>query len=148
MDFTEAVKTVLTQKYATFSGRASRSEFWWFQLFVILFWTGLGLLFAVPLSLAAAGGFGSFLAMVFGLVAVVAVFGLVIPSIALTVRRFHDHNASGWWVLLFYVAGVIPYVGFLSSLVLLVIMAVKGTEGPNRFGPDPLRPDSTDWQAA
>jgi len=65
------------------------------------------------------------------------VLASIIPSIALQVRRFHDQDRSGWMVLL----GFIPYVG---GLIVFIFMCLKGTTGPNRFGPDPLDPSSID----
>lgn len=61
--------------------------------------------------------------------------GSLIPSIAVTVRRFHDQDKSGW----FYLLSFIPYVG---GLIALVFMLIEGTRGPNRFGPDPKDPGS------
>ena len=61
----------------------------------------------------------------------------IIPSIAVTVRRLHDQNLSGWMYLL----GFIPYVG---GIVLIVFMCLEGTKGENRFGPDPMDPASAD----
>lgn len=60
--------------------------------------------------------------------------GIIIPSIAVQVRRLHDQNMRGWWVLL----GLIPYVG---GFIMLVFMLIPGTAGPNRFGPDPKQPE-------
>jgi len=68
------------------------------------------------------------------LIICVVALALFIPSLAVTVRRFHDQDKSGWYILL----GFIPYVG---SLILLVFMCLDGTRGENRFGPDPKGPD-------
>ena len=65
------------------------------------------------------------------------VLGSIIPSIAVQVRRFHDQDRSGWMILL----GFIPYVG---TFIVIIFMCLKGTTGPNRFGPDPLDPSSVD----
>lgn len=142
MGFTEAVRTVLREKYATFQGRALRSEFWWFALFIIL----VEILMVGVLALATngfqdfetgtIGGFAIFLMIVFG------IFGLFIfiPTIAVTVRRFHDVNLSGWWYLGLTLAGIIPFVGFVASIATFVITVLKGTDGPNKFGPDPKNP--------
>jgi uncharacterized membrane protein YhaH (DUF805 family) len=71
--------------------------------------------------------------------AVLGIYFLVflIPGIAVQVRRFHDQDKSGWFVLL----GLIPYIG---GLILFVFMCLEGTRGPNRFGPDPKDPYSED----
>ncbi len=67
-----------------------------------------------------------------------------IPSIAVTVRRFHDRDMSGWWYLGLSLAGIIPFVGFLASIAFLVLMFLPGTQGSNRFGPDPKDPYAED----
>lgn len=141
MGFTEAVRTVLKQKYATFSGRASRSEYWWFMLFYFLALVALGFLAGV-LAFATSGGGAaspvSYAVVICGL-AILAVF---LPLISLTVRRFHDRNISGWWYLALFVLGFVPYVGIVVGFAILVISVLPGTEGPNKFGPDPLRPEA------
>lgn len=75
---------------------------------------------------------------IYGLYALAA----FIPSIAVTVRRFHDRDMSGWWYLGLLAAGLIPFVGFIASIALLVLMCLEGTRGTNRFGPDPKDPYS------
>ncbi len=144
MTFTDAVGTCLREKYVTFSGRASRSEYWWFQLFYLLVMVGLALIFL------AAGGFnqidpvtGDFngfngAAIVAMVLAAVVAFALILPLISVVVRRFHDRNLSGWWYLAGAIAGMVPIVGFAASIAIFVITVLKGTEGPNKFGPDPL----------
>jgi len=69
---------------------------------------------------------------------------IVIPGIAVTVRRFHDRDMSGWWYLGFVVLGMIPKIGGLFSLAMLVLMALPGTPGPNRYGADPKDPLDTE----
>ena len=66
-------------------------------------------------------------------------YGLIIliPSAAVTVRRLHDRDLSGWWYLAVIVAGFVPVAGLLASIALIVFMALPGTSGPNRFGGDP-----------
>lgn len=127
---------VAFNNYADFSGRASRSEYWQFQLlnFIVMF---------VASFLAAFGsGLGpSSATFMFGVV--LGVFWILIsavPNIAVTVRRFHDHNVSGWWYPGRLLLGLIPYVGILAILFLLITMARAGSWGPNRFGPDPVNP--------
>lgn len=145
MTFTESIRTVLRQKYATFSGRASRSEFWWFQLF---YWL---LLLAYLLVIFSLGQFsasmlnGNFTAFgsIISIPAFLVILGLFIPSIALQVRRFHDHNLSGWWYLLILLLSAIPYLGALVALAMLALFILPGTNGPNKFGPDSRNPDIT-----
>jgi uncharacterized membrane protein YhaH (DUF805 family) len=71
-----------------------------------------------------------------GLVGII-LLAFLIPSIAVQVRRFHDQDKSGWFILL----GLIPYIG---GIILFVFMCIEGTRGPNRFGPDPKDPYSED----
>jgi uncharacterized membrane protein YhaH (DUF805 family) len=114
MPFGAAVRACLTQ-YAGFAGRARRSEYWWFALFAFVVYVVAALLDAVV---------G---AQVFS---VVAGLGLLLPSIAVGVRRLHDTGRSGWWWLI----GLVPFVG---GIVLLVFACLDGEPGPNRFGPSP-----------
>ena len=125
MNMQTAVQTVL-RKYAVFSGRASRSEFWWWVLALCLVSMALslieGAIFAPMLgyervSPAAGQPLGSLFSIV-----------VFLPALAVTVRRLHDTDHSGWWVLL----GFIPIIG---TLVLLWWYIQPGTEGDNRFGP-------------
>lgn len=144
MTFSESVRTCLIKKYATFSGRASRSEYWWFQLFYFLVMIGLVLIFAAAGGLSsidpATGQFNGFggATIVAMVLMVVAILGMILPLISAVVRRLHDRNMSGWWYLAAIVVGMVPFVGFLASIALLVITVLKGTEGPNNYGPDPL----------
>lgn len=108
-------------RYAQFTGRTSRSEFWWFQLFIMII--------SIPLYLLSfyAGYSGSQgPALVVTGLGVVMWLAFVLPSIAATIRRLHDTDRSGWWLLL----GFVPFV----SLVLLVFLLLPGTPGGNRFG--------------
>jgi len=142
MGFSEAVRTVLTQKYATFSGRASRSEFWWFQLFYTL------VLIAFLIVAALSGVFTnienepSSLLFIFGGIGGLFALAMFLPQISLQVRRFHDRNISAWWYLTLFLLNMIPAVGPIAGLAMLVITILRGTEGPNKFGPDPLRPEA------
>lgn len=137
MGFIDAVKTCLTAKYATFEGRAARSEFWYFSLFHILALLAFGALGFVlgGGSNFRAGNLRAFLPFV---PLIIAVLALMLPSVAVTVRRLHDRDMSGWWYLGFIVLGAIPVVGRAVNVVTLVLYALKGTVGPNRFGRDPL----------
>jgi uncharacterized membrane protein YhaH (DUF805 family) len=157
------------KRYADFSGRSRRMEFWMWQLFQIIVYVGFTVLMMVvgggmmmaaadPGALAAAGGGVLILGMLY-LIYILAVF---IPSIAVSVRRLHDTNRSGWWIL----APLAPYILVIAgggmalsspdspggggavmliglagvvilALVLLVFYLLEGTKGPNRYGPDP-----------
>lgn len=139
------------KRYAEFTGRSRRMEYWMFSLLYLLVFVVAGILMAVggldletlagtstatsepgPLFYVGAGIIGLFF------------LGSFIPGIAVTIRRFHDRDMSGWWVLGFAVLGVLPFVGWLASIAQLVIMALPGTKGPNRFGDDPIDPNSAD----
>ncbi|WP_243831268.1 DUF805 domain-containing protein [Stenotrophomonas sp. CC22-02] len=108
-------------RYAQFSGRASRSEFWWFQLFIVII--------SIPLYVLSfyAGYTGSStLALVVSGLSVVLWLVFVLPCLAATVRRLHDTDRSGWWVFLAFV----PFV----SLAALVFLVLPSSPGDNRFG--------------
>lgn len=116
MTFPDAVRRCFTL-YATFAGRARRSEFWFFWLFNLLAHGVAGLLDAAIFSVAAP------------LNAIVSLL-LLVPNLAVAVRRLHDGGRSGWWLLLF----LVPLVGIV---VLLIWYLSRGQDGPNRFGADP-----------
>lgn len=109
------------KKYAEFSGRARRSEYWYFTLFNIIASILLAIVDAVFGTFSAEAGMG-----VLGGIYTLAV---LIPSIAVSVRRLHDTGRSGWWILL----AVLP----IANLVLLVFMVLDSNPGENRFGPNP-----------
>lgn len=134
------------KRYAEFSGRSRRMEYWMFALLnvivitVLMFVTlGAGGAAGV-LEAEASGDSTAGLTALFGgmgLLILVWVLAILIPSIAVTVRRLHDRDMSGWWYLGAVIGGMIPYLGLLVSIAFLVLMALPGTPGPNRFGPDP-----------
>lgn len=126
MSFTAAVRSVLSQ-YVQFGGRARRSEYWWFVLFSIL----VGIVAAI-LDVAL-GTDSSSSAWSAGLVGTLVNLALLLPSLAVGVRRLHDTNRSGWWLLI----ALIPLVG---AIVLIVFFVQDSTPGPNRFGPSPKEP--------
>lgn len=132
MGFQDAVKSFY-RRFFDFETRSTRSEYWWVQLFMLIVYF---IFFALFFGLAGAtGGFDSEQPPAwFGLgMLVFAAFALanIIPAIAVTVRRFHDQDKSGWMYLLAF----IPLVG---GFVVLIFMILEGTKGVNRFGTDPL----------
>lgn len=121
------------RRYADFSGRSRRMEYWMFSLFQFLVLCAFFLLiFIGGYSIDEYGGSGELGALgyvgIIGLV--IFALGSFIPSLAVTVRRLHDQDKSGWWILIQFV----PYIG---GLIMLVLMFIDGTRGENRFGPDP-----------
>jgi uncharacterized membrane protein YhaH (DUF805 family) len=114
MTFVESIKAVLTN-YAGFTGRASRSEFWWFYLFTVL----VSLVFNV----LSGGNAGSF----FGIVSALVSLALLLPSLAVGVRRLHDIGRSGWFLLF----ALIPLAGII---ILIVWWARAGDVSDNAFG--------------
>ena len=126
------------KRYFDFSGRSRRKEYWMFVLLAFIVYILLGgMLFAVGMSVNSMGepemGGGG---MVFAGLLGIFVLASLIPSLAVQVRRFHDQDKSGWFVLINFV----PYIG---GLIVLVFMCLEGTRGPNRFGPDPKDPNSS-----
>lgn len=121
------------RKYATFGGRARRAEYWWFALFY-----GLILIAATVLDVAVLGQSAPedapFGPPGIGLAGSLAVFAFLIPSIAVSIRRMHDLDRSGWWVLV----GLTPIIG---SIILLIWFCTRGTQGANAYGEDPLSQD-------
>jgi uncharacterized membrane protein YhaH (DUF805 family) len=123
------------KKYADFTGRARRSEYWLFTLFVII----VGVVFSILTGITAgSGAAGQMNGATMALTGIYGIFGLavLIPSIAVGFRRLHDTDRSAWWLLIAF----IPLVG----LVLLVFYILPGTTGPNRFGPDPKASGTAD----
>jgi uncharacterized membrane protein YhaH (DUF805 family) len=114
MSFSDAVSTCL-RKYATFSGRARRSEYWWFAL--------ANVLVAVVAALVD---------QILGtsVVSLLVTLALLLPSLAVAVRRLHDTGRTGWWCFI----ALVPFVG---AVVLLVFECLDSTPGDNQYGPSP-----------
>lgn len=109
MSFGDAISTCFN-KYAEFGGRARRSEYWWFFLFTLIVSMVLS-----PLSTA---------------LSVLASLALLVPSLAVGVRRMHDTGRSGWYLLI----SLIPLVG---TIILIVWLATEGEPGANQYGESP-----------
>ena len=157
------------KRYADFSGRSRRMEYWMFQVFNVLVYIAVLVLMMIvgggalmtggdPSALAAAGG----AVMIVGGLYFLFVLAMFIPNLAVSVRRLHDTNRSGWWILApiaGYVimlvgammaagspdnpglGGIVAMIGGIAALILaltvLVFMFLEGTRGPNNYGPDP-----------
>lgn len=131
------------KRYAEFSGRSRRMEYWMFTLLNVIVVTvlmflafGAGGMASLTNPETAAAGVGAMFGGL-GLLLIVYSLAVLIPGIAVTVRRLHDRDMSGWWYLGAIIGSMIPLVGFLVAIAFLVLMALPGTVGPNRFGPDP-----------
>lgn len=138
------------RRYAEFSGRSRRKEYWMYILLLII--VTLVVSFVEGLL-----GLNGMIGGLYGPVSALLVLGTLIPSLAVGIRRLHDTNRTGWWMLV----GIVPYVasaallysgnlvlagtlGFVAlgaAILLLVFMVLEGTKGPNRFGPDPKGED-------
>ncbi|MFL6161851.1 MAG: DUF805 domain-containing protein [Jatrophihabitantaceae bacterium] len=117
MGFADAVRSVFS-KYVVFSGRARRSEFWWFALFTLILYILVGIIDAAIGSSA---------------LLIIVVLALLLPSLAVTVRRLHDTGRAGWWILI----SLVPFIG---GIILLVFECQDSQPGVNAFGPSPKDP--------
>jgi len=115
VSFTDGVQTALISKYVDFSGRARRSEYWWFALFNFL----AGLIASVI-----------DLALDTRIVEYVVTLGLFLPSLSVAARRLHDVGRTAWWLLLM----LVPFLGWIA---LLIFWVMDSEPGDNRFGPNP-----------
>ena len=123
MSFSQAVSSVLLNKYATFSGRARRSEYWWWYLFVTIVFVVAGILDrVVGLTYSDTTLYGGWIATIAGIV-------FLVPNLAVAVRRLHDTGRTGWWLLI----GLIPVIGFFVLLYFFVL----DSENDNQYGPYP-----------
>lgn len=146
------------QKYADFTGRAPRAEFWWYVLAIVILSIIARIIDSI-LGLKVAGPYGP--------LSLIVALGLLIPNIAVGVRRLHDTNRTGWWLLMPIVpyclafvlggaammgaasgsgaaamagagiAGIFALIGLICAIVLLVFYCLPGTPGDNRYGPNP-----------
>jgi uncharacterized membrane protein YhaH (DUF805 family) len=134
MGFGTAVSTCLGKKYMDFKGRARRSEFWYFFLFSTLVTVGVDIL---VLYVEPNLPFGR------GLLTSILQLPILLPSLAVWVRRLHDIDKTGWWMLLLVLGPVEPVVGLIAVIFLLYGNTMKGTSGPNRYGLDPTQGDAS-----
>ncbi len=119
--------TLPLKRYAEFTGRSRRKEYWMFFLLILVV--------AVVLSLVEGMvGLGGMIGGVYGPLTTLFLLATLVPSIAVGIRRLHDTNRSGWWILI----ALVPFVG---GIILLVFYVLEGTRGPNEYGPDPKGED-------
>jgi uncharacterized membrane protein YhaH (DUF805 family) len=110
------------KKYAVFGGRSRRAEYWYFVLFNLIVYIVLSLIDTLLGTYNIVSGVG--------LLSGIYALGVFIPTLAVLVRRLHDIDRTGWWILI----NLIPLIG---TIVLLVFALMDGTPGSNRFGPNP-----------
>ncbi|MFJ9901793.1 DUF805 domain-containing protein [Streptomyces sp. NPDC101152] len=110
--FLEALK-----KYAVFSGRARRKEYWMYTLFITIIYIVLAIISSASKSAGIA-------------LLVIFYLAILLPSLAVGIRRLHDTGRSGWWLLF----GIVPLVG---GITLLVFTCLDSQPGPNKYGPNP-----------
>lgn len=150
MSFIESIRTVLS-KYAVFSGRARRSEYWWYALAVTIVSLVLYVAVVVPGLSAYSASIMEYQtaadptapipalpgSVITGyLILSIVNLALLLPGLGVTIRRLHDTDRSGFWIFF----ALVPFVG---SIMLIVWEATAGTPGPNRFGPDPKAVEQT-----
>ncbi|MCQ2243252.1 MAG: DUF805 domain-containing protein [Bacteroidaceae bacterium] len=121
MTFTKSIKTCFS-KYADFTGRATRSEYWWFYLYYLLL-----MLFSLIMI-----GSGKPM-LIIGIIAALAWTASIIPYLAVTIRRLHDTDHSGWNLLLC----VIPYIGSVWLLYVFFLNCKRSDPAENEYGPVP-----------
>ena len=114
MSFTDAIRDGFS-KYVTFSGRSSRSAYWWWYLFGVL-------VLVVSLAIDYALGAG-------GILYVLVALAMLLPNLAVLVRRLHDAGHSGWWLLI----GLLPLIG----AIVLLVFTLQGSDQPNQWGNGP-----------
>jgi uncharacterized membrane protein YhaH (DUF805 family) len=115
--------TLPLKRYAEFTGRSRRKEYWMFVLLSI----GIYIIASVLDGIA---GLNGMIVGTYGPITALVALGLLVPTLAVSIRRLHDSDRSGWWLLL----GLVPLVG---EIIVLVLMVLEGTRGANRFGADP-----------
>lgn len=144
-------KRPIVEKYADFSGRAPRPEYWWYILGLVI----AGVVLSIVESILGLRGmvFG-----VYGPLTCLLMLATIVPSLAVGARRLHDTNRSGWWQLLAWapyallfligpatgnalgalaLAGMISIIAMICAIIVLIFMALPGAPGDNRYGPNP-----------
>jgi uncharacterized membrane protein YhaH (DUF805 family) len=137
------------RRYAEFSGRSRRKEYWMYVLLLVIVSVVATLIDSALGMAQMVGPYGPLTALI--------IVGTFIPSLAVGIRRLHDTNRSGWWMLLGIVpyalsialllsgnlamAGIVAILSLICAIGLLVLMVLEGTKGPNDYGADPKGPD-------
>ena len=115
--------TLPLKKFMQFSGRSRRKEYWSFALLMIAVYIVAGIVDGIL-------GMGGLIGGLYGPLSLLAALFFIIPSFSVGIRRLHDTDRSGWWLLI----GLVPIIG---GLILLYFFIVEGTRGPNTYGADP-----------
>ena len=115
---------VVRDNFANFNGRARRKEYWMFILFNFLIALGLGVVTGILSAISESLG------MLGAVIYVIYAIAILIPNLAVIVRRLHDTGNSGWMIL-------ISFIPLIGGIWLLVLMCTEGNVGPNEYGPDP-----------
>ena len=126
MGFTAAIRSGFDH-YVKFDGRASRSAYWWWALFVFI----VGIVANVLDGVFGLQQFREFNGQMYaagGVISGIATLALLLPNLSVTIRRLHDTDRSGWWWFIV----IIPVIGWI---IYLYFMIARGTPGPTRFGP-------------
>ena len=142
MGFIEAI-THGFSNYATFSGRAPRSQFWWWYLFIVIVYAianvgdsligwGVG---KTTYEFTLNDQVNVYESPGVGFLFIIAWLVLLLPTLAVMARRLHDTDRSGWWILWGYLLAIVCCIGFI---ILLVFWLQRGTAGDNKYGADPL----------
>lgn len=150
VSFGEAIKRAFSN-YCKFTGRASRSEYWWFTLFVFLVAIGITFFTALMTVLTVSGSGGAAIVGIFAIILwILFAIAIILPSWGLTFRRLHDTGRSGWWILL----TVVPYLlsivtiatpfsivfsvlNLIGGIILLVFLCQPSQPEDNQYGPVP-----------
>lgn len=128
------------RRYAEFTGRSRRKEFWMFALFQV------AVVAACYMVMGLGGGaigmqgdvtMGGPLSWLGGVALTLFGLAIIIPSIAVTVRRLHDRALTGWLYLGYFVITFVPVLNIIATIAFFVVMALPGTRGPNKYGADP-----------
>lgn len=130
----------LTRNYANFNGRARRKEYWGFVLFSLLGLVAIGAVAVIGITTSdfreANQSYSPVLWLAIVAYALFALY-LILPSIAVTVRRFHDIGQSGWIYLLLIIVGIVPFLGLISTIAIFVITVLDSQPGENKYGVSP-----------
>lgn len=144
--------TLPLKKYAEFNGRSRRKEYWMYVLLLVVVGIVIGIIEGIL-------GLRQMIAGVYGPLSLLFMLGTLVPSLAVGVRRLHDTDRSGWWLMIGYgpmilsmllpllgmaglgLAMIVMILALVGFVVLLIFMVMEGTRGPNQYGPDPKGED-------